>query len=284
VQLLWVNLIMDTFAALALATDPPYHSILDRKPDRKSAPLITTRMYKMIFGQAVCQLAITLVLHFAGSSLLGYNTATNPHDAEEQAKSLKTLVFNTFVWLQIFNELNNRRLDNKLNIFEGITKNWFFLAINVIMVGGQVLIIFVGGQAFKIKPLNGKEWGLSIGLGAISIPWGAVIRCIPDHWFEAIIPKVHIRWPWSKKPPVKPEGEDTEAGSPVMPGKAAHSDDESFEPPLRMLTSLRGERARSNIRRGFREYVHDQKAKAKRKAKQKKLKLKGSLAEMKEKR
>ena len=98
VQLLWVNLIMDTFAALALATDPPTRSVLDRKPDRKSAPLITTRMAKMILGQAIAQLAITFVLHFAGKDLLGYSSS--PADT----KSLKTLVFNTFVWLQIFNE------------------------------------------------------------------------------------------------------------------------------------------------------------------------------------
>jgi P-type Ca2+ transporter type 2C len=132
VQLLWVNLIMDTFAALALATDPPGPTILDRPPDRKSAPLITLRMYKMIFGQAVCQLGITLVLHFAGAELLGYNRAD-----DYSLKSLNTLIFNTFVWLQIFNELNNRRLDNKLNIFEGITRNYFFIIINFIMVGGQ---------------------------------------------------------------------------------------------------------------------------------------------------
>ena len=99
VQLLWVNLIMDTFAALALATDPPTRSVLDRKPDRKSAPLITVRMAKMIFGQAIAQLAITFVLHFAGHQLLGYN------DTPKETKQLKTLVFNTFVWLQIFNEV-----------------------------------------------------------------------------------------------------------------------------------------------------------------------------------
>lgn len=98
VQLLWVNLIMDTFAALALATDPPTRSILDRKPDRKSAPLITLRMSKMIIGQAICQLAITFVLNFGGNKLLGYD------GSEHDQKELKTLVFNTFVWLQIFNE------------------------------------------------------------------------------------------------------------------------------------------------------------------------------------
>lgn len=102
VQLLWVNLIMDTFAALALATDPPARSVLDRKPDRKSAKLITLRMAKMIIGQAIVQLVITFVLHFAGWTLLGYNTW---EDAVSATKHHKTLIFNTFVWLQIFNEL-----------------------------------------------------------------------------------------------------------------------------------------------------------------------------------
>ena len=99
VQLLWVNLIMDTFAALALATDPPTRSVLDRKPDRKSAPLITLRMAKMIIGQAICQLAITFALNFGGMNFFGY------HDVQDGEKRLNTLVFNTFVWLQIFNEI-----------------------------------------------------------------------------------------------------------------------------------------------------------------------------------
>ncbi|KAK3345948.1 hypothetical protein B0T25DRAFT_266143 [Lasiosphaeria hispida] len=278
VQLLWVNLIMDTFAALALATDPPAPSILDRKPDRKSAPLITLRMYKMIFGQAICQLAITLVLNFGGSKLLGYNM-----DDEYEKMSLSTLVFNTFVWLQIFNEVNNRRLDNKLNIFERITKNWFFICINLIMIGGQVLIIFVGSTAFKIHPLNGKEWGLSIGLGAISIPWGMLIRLTPDHWISALNPHIHIRMPWSKKKAAGSGksvlvGDDVEANAttPVAtkqgttaagPQTKLSTDEErSFDLPLRSWTSLRGERARQHIRRGFREYLHDQKLKVKDKA------------------
>ncbi|KAK5659316.1 hypothetical protein OQA88_1409 [Cercophora sp. LCS_1] len=273
VQLLWVNLIMDTFAALALATDPPNHSILDRKPDRKSAPLITLRMYKMIFGQAICQLAITLVLNFGGPALLGYDSTHNIR--------LKTLIFNTFVWLQIFNEINNRRLDNKLNVFEGISKNWFFIIINCIMVGGQVLIIFVGGSAFKIERLDGKEWGLSIGLGAISLPWGAVIRCVPDSWVAACIPDIHIRLPWKKKK--APKDVDEENGTANGTKKdATSSDDEPFKPgpPLRILTSIRGERARKHIRRGFREYMQDQKTKVKAKAKEKELKIKGSKEPM----
>jgi Ca2+-transporting ATPase len=93
VQLLWVNLIMDTFAALALATDPPTRSILNRQPDRKSAPLITPNMWKMIVGQAIFQLVVTLILNFAGGKILRYEKA-----------QLETLVFNTFVMMQIFNQ------------------------------------------------------------------------------------------------------------------------------------------------------------------------------------
>lgn len=188
VQLLWVNLIMDTFAALALATDPPTRSILNRKPEPKSAPLITVNMWKMILGQSIYQLVVALVLHFAGAKILGYPTGT----ADELLR-MKALVFNTFVWLQIFNQYNNRRLDNKFNIFEGITHNWFFIGINIIMIGGQIMIIFVGGVAFSVTRLNGVDWAISIVLGAISLPVAVVIRLIPDSWLESIIPDWMLR-------------------------------------------------------------------------------------------
>ena len=97
VQLLWINLIMDTMAALALATDPPTPSILDRKPDPKSAPLITITMWKMIFGEAIYQLAITLLLYFGAAKILSYTSA-------RELGQVNTLVFNTFVWMQIFNQ------------------------------------------------------------------------------------------------------------------------------------------------------------------------------------
>ena len=165
VQLLWVNLIMDTFAALALATDPPTEQVLDRKPTLKRAPLITTNMWKMIIGQAIYQLLVTFVLYFAGYDFLGYDTRCigNPDVAQctsDLHTELNTMVFNTFVWMQIFNEFNNRRLDNKLNIFEGMQRNLFFICINCIMVGGQVMIVFVGSTAFQIKGIDGRQWAV----------------------------------------------------------------------------------------------------------------------------
>jgi Ca2+-transporting ATPase len=178
VQLLWVNLIMDTFAALALATDPPTEKILNRPPQGKKAPLITTNMWKMIIGQAIFQLAVTFTLYFAGPQIF-----PSYSDIE-----LRTVVFNTFVWMQIFNEFNNRRLDNRFNIFEGLHRNQFFIVINILMVGLQVAIIFVGGRVFSVNPsgLNGPQWAVSIVLALLCMPWAVVVRLFPDAWFARI--------------------------------------------------------------------------------------------------
>ncbi|KAI4152224.1 MAG: hypothetical protein LQ341_000745 [Variospora aurantia] len=193
VQLLWVNLIMDTFAALALATDSPTPNILDRKPEPKSAPLITLNMWKMIVGQSIYQLVITLILYFAGRSFMPYREPRSTATAEERARDrhdqLQTLVFNTFVWMQIFNQYNNRRLDNKLNIFEGVHRNYFFIGIQLIIVAGQVVIVFVGGTAFSTTPLIGSQWAYCLILGLISIPVAMLLRLIPDKYVGKIIPQ-----------------------------------------------------------------------------------------------
>ncbi|OCL09812.1 putative plasma membrane calcium-transporting ATPase [Glonium stellatum] len=180
VQLLWVNLIMDTFAALALATDPPTPTILDRKPVPKSAPLITINMWKMIIEQSLYQLTVTLVLNFAGNRILGYNTDT-------EKSQLETLIFNSYVWMQFFNQYNNRCLDNKLNVLEAIHRNCYFIGINLITIFGQVIIIFFGGSALSAVRLSGKQWVISLILGAISIPVGVFIRLIPDNLIRNLI-------------------------------------------------------------------------------------------------
>jgi Ca2+-transporting ATPase len=200
VQLLWINLIMDTMAALALATDPPTRNILNRKPDPKSARLISVTMWKMIIGQAIYQLTVTLVLNFAGRSILNYHAPyLGPNvkapdggmtEGTRQHRDLQTLVFNTFTWMQIFNALNNRRLDNRFNVFEGIFNNWFFIIIFFIMIGGQLIIIFVGGYpAFQAQPQDGRNWGIALVLGAISLPIGVVVRLVPDELAAKLVPQ-----------------------------------------------------------------------------------------------
>ena len=193
VQLLWVNLIMDTLAALALATDPPTPSILNRKPEPKSAPLITRNMWKMIIGQSIFQLVVTLILYFPGKHFIPYYD-TNP---STRAGQHQTLIFNTFVWMQIFNQYNNRRLDNRLNIFEGIQRNYFFIGIQFIIVAGQVMIVFVGGRAFHTVRLVGTQWAYCIILGLLSMPVAVLLRLIPDEYMSYLVP----RWFKRKAPP-----------------------------------------------------------------------------------
>lgn len=177
---------MDTFAALALATDAPTPSILRRKPEPKSAPLITVTMWKMIIGQSIYQLVVTLILYFGGKTILSYQTVHEQHN-------LQTTIFNTFVWMQIFNQYNCRRLDNNFNIFEGMFRNYWFLGIQLIIVGGQLLIIFVGGQAFSVYRLNAAQWAYSIVLGFLSMPIAVTIRLIPDELFAKVMPSLPSR-------------------------------------------------------------------------------------------
>ncbi|TFB05783.1 Calcium-transporting ATPase 2 [Trichoderma ghanense] len=200
VQLLWVNLIMDTFAALALATDPPTLSALQRKPEPRTASLISLSMWKMILGQSIYQLTVCFVLWFGGPSFFDY-----PED------QLRTLIFNVFVFMQIFKLINSRRIDNKLNIFEGLHRNWLFMLMMSIMVGGQLIIIYVGGDAFVVVRLTGEQWGISIGLGIGSIPIGVLIRLIPDAVLRSCSDKLRNNWPrWLRLPGKKAaDGSDT---------------------------------------------------------------------------
>ena len=134
-------------------------------------------------GQNIYKITVIFVLYFAGGDILGYDLS----DPNIQLE-LDTLIFNCFVWMQIFNIFNNRRLDNKLNVLEGILRNWFFIGIVVMIIGLQVLIIFVGGRAFQIKPggIDGTQWAISIVVGFVCIPWAVVIRYFPDEWFATI--------------------------------------------------------------------------------------------------
>lgn len=158
-------------------------------------------MWKMIIGQSIYQLAVTLVLYFAGASILSYQT-----DGERER--LQSTIFNTFVWMQIFNQWNARRLDNGFNIFEGMLKNYWFIGIQFVIVGGQILIMFIGGAAFSIHRINAAQWGYSIVLGVLSIPFAVVIRCFPDELFAKLIPSL----PRRNRPSPELLIEDDEAG------------------------------------------------------------------------
>lgn len=198
---------MDTFAALALATDPadPEEN-LKRKPEKPDGPLISIDMWKMIIVQSIYQITVALVLHFAGARILGYN-ATDTYQRIQNEDRLKTLVFNQFVFCQIFNSINARRLDRGLNVFRGLFKNYWFCAIFLVMVGGQALIVNVGGTAFQVTRINGQLWAISIIIGLISLPIGAFVRLLPTAPFERFaIRHLGFADPNNPKPATKSTG------------------------------------------------------------------------------
>lgn len=171
VQLLWVNMIMDTLGALALATEPPNNELMKRPPVPRGASFITKTMWRNIIGQSIYQLAVLAVLNFAGKKLLGLT-------GSDGTRVLNTLIFNAFVFCQVFNEINSRDID-KINIFRGMFGSWIFLGVMFCTVTFQVVIIELLGTLASTVPLNWQLWLLSIVIGFVSMPIAVVLKCIP---------------------------------------------------------------------------------------------------------
>jgi len=169
VQLLWVNLIMDTMAALALATEQPTEALLERQPYGKTDALITNTMWKMILGQATYQLIINLGILYYGHLFFGVEKDGDVH---------LTIMFNVFVLCQLFNEINARRIYDEMNVFSGLLTNPIFLAVMVFTVAMQYLIVQYGGEFTATHPLTTDQWLACLGLGAVSLPYGFVLRLI----------------------------------------------------------------------------------------------------------
>uniref|UniRef100_A0A6N2KW23 Calcium-transporting ATPase n=1 Tax=Salix viminalis TaxID=40686 RepID=A0A6N2KW23_SALVM len=167
VQLLWVNLIMDTLGAPALATEQPTSDLMARTPVGRSEPLITKIMWRNLLAQALYQVAILLTLQFKGKAMFGVDEKTN-----------NTLIFNTFVLCQVFNEFNARKLEKK-NIFKGIHKNKLFLAIIGITIILQVIMVELLKKFASTERLNWEQWGACIGIAVLSWPIGCLVKCIP---------------------------------------------------------------------------------------------------------
>ncbi|KAF9201242.1 hypothetical protein BGZ49_008533, partial [Haplosporangium sp. Z 27] len=211
VQLLWVNLIMDTLAALALATEPPSEEVLDRQPTSKTAPLISVSMWKMILGQAIFQIVINLSLLKYGATLFRLHDKHGVVTPEDTA-ILRTMIFNSFVFLQVFNELNCRRIDDSLNIFKNLHNNKIFLLVQLIVIGGQFIIVQFGGQAFKTVALSSEQWLITILIGSLSLPVGLVLRLLPSNIVpEAIVShKSEVREPLVSTGKLRWEGATTQ--------------------------------------------------------------------------
>ncbi|XP_026673718.1 plasma membrane calcium-transporting ATPase 2 isoform X7 [Ceratina calcarata] len=179
VQMLWVNLIMDTLASLALATEMPTHDLLLRKPYGRTKPLISRTMMKNILGQAVYQLTVIFMLLFVGDKMLDIETGRGVAEAGGGPTQHFTVIFNTFVMMTLFNEFNARKIHGQRNVFQGIFTNPIFYSIWIVTCLSQVVIIQYGKMAFSTKALTLEQWMWCLFFGIGTLLWGQVITTIP---------------------------------------------------------------------------------------------------------
>jgi Ca2+-transporting ATPase len=251
VQLLWVNLVMDTMGALALGTEMPTPALLKRKPYKRQSSLISRPMTRNIVCQSAFQLALLFTLLYKGAeyfnvpqgnackkysvessatlwnlntgyedSLAGtfgcqdfkrycngddqgimclqdnkvleaggvqvYKAMSDLHKYEETCLTCESLdyhhysiIFNAFIFCQLFNELNARSIGDDWNVFSGVITNHIFIGVWIITIGCQIMLIEVGGEFLKTAPLTINQWLITVALGAISIPIGILMRFIP---------------------------------------------------------------------------------------------------------
>ena len=222
IQLLWVNLIMDSLASLALATELPKKSLLQRPPYRKKEYIINQKMMKHILGQAAFQAIILFIFVFAGHLFIPesyeglgnidpkigiykelieshpqqyyrewdgehvmngmvqdfYGLDVYRHYANHTPSRHLSIVFNLFVLFQIFNMLAARKINDEFNILEGMSTNFMFITVWLIIVIGQVLITQFGSKAMKvhIRGITFEQWIICLVISAFSLVVNAVLK------------------------------------------------------------------------------------------------------------
>uniref|UniRef100_A0A3B1K212 Calcium-transporting ATPase n=1 Tax=Astyanax mexicanus TaxID=7994 RepID=A0A3B1K212_ASTMX len=185
VQMLWVNLIMDTFASLALATEPPTEALLLRKPYGRNNPLISLTMMKNILGHGVYQLVIIFTLLFVGEKIFNIDSGRNA-PLHSPPSEHYTIIFNTFVLMQLFNEINARKIHGERNVFDGIFSNPIFCSIVLGTFGVQIVIVQFGGKPFSCAPLNMEQWLWCLFVGVGELLWGQVIATVPTSHLKCL--------------------------------------------------------------------------------------------------
>lgn len=255
VQMLWVNLIMDSFGALALGTEEPTPEMLLRKPYKRSSSLISYPMRRNILVIAMYQLIVLLVLLFEGPRFFGVlsGTACGRYDVKKSVQhwdvttgqkisdlathvqlsdnivscsdfstlcdklnqycyedthqkgtlgeSFKfedlndyegtclscqkndythgTIMFNTFIFFQIFNEYTARSILSEWNVFKGLGQNHSFLAVSIFTLGCQIFLVELGGDFVRTSPLTLEQWLITIMIGFTVLFVGIFMRLIP---------------------------------------------------------------------------------------------------------
>ena len=165
-QMLWINLIMDTFAAMALASIPPSESVMKEKPRKSTDFIITPAMYRNIGGMGLLFVAVLIGLYL-------YMNANGLLDL----KGL-TVFFTIFVMMQFWNLFNARVLGTADSAFKGFSQSYTLWIVAAIILGGQFIIVQWGGDVFRTTPLDWQTWAAIIASTSIILWAGEIYRAI----------------------------------------------------------------------------------------------------------
>jgi len=182
VQMLWVNLIMDTLASLALATELPTPDLLLRKPYGRTSPLISATMAKNILGQALYQLVVVFGIMFFGERLFDIDNGRGAELRDPPSVHF-TMIFNAFVMMTLFNEINARKIHGQRNVFLGFFSNPIYYVIWIATLISQVVIIEFGGLVFSTTSLNMEQWSWCVLFGVGVLLWQQVVTSFPTSFF-----------------------------------------------------------------------------------------------------
>ncbi|KAA6339117.1 Calcium-transporting ATPase 1 [termite gut metagenome] len=190
-QMLWVNLIMDTFAALALASLPPSEKVMKDKPRKTSDHIISKPMTKRILGvgllfvfllygllQYFKHADITTLTKFSlsdfGRSFFDFSTGNGLSSYE------LSLFFTIFVLLQFWNMFNAKAFMTGKSTFASLLQCSGFLSIGLVILMGQILIVTVGGKMFNVTPIHTHDWVIIVGATSVILWFGEIARIIKN--------------------------------------------------------------------------------------------------------
>ena len=183
IQMLWVNVIMDSFSALALATEPPTDELLLREPVKKRDPIINRAMWNAICFQAVCQFILLVIVLTFTPRWLGIKSSIGMEVFSAENALHYTFFFNVFVFLQVFNFINARVLrKTELNPFQDICSNPIFWVIIALTVVGQIIFVQMFGRPVRCTPLPLNYHIISMAIGSLALVFAFIEKNIPDQY------------------------------------------------------------------------------------------------------
>lgn len=180
-QMLWVNLIMDTFAAMALAALPPSPEVMKEKPRSRTDFIITRPMWQGILGMGLffTSLLIGVLLFFQRYDVTSLTGSWGPASVSPSADDLSpyegSVFFTLFVMLQFWNMFNARAFRTGRSALHGLRSSSGFLLVALCILLGQVLIVTFGGQMFSVQPLPVADWAVIIGSTSL-VFWGGELK------------------------------------------------------------------------------------------------------------